>query len=90
MVTLSVYVDDCSLEATSPSQRAVAIAVVGANNSLTGILQDELLLEVFAKKSGCIASSFGIGKRTAAGTRGALLQPWRHAKSWVLDWPAAG
>ena len=86
-VVISVYVDDCTLEAAGPGDQPT-IVVAGATDTLVHFLEKDLELEVSAVKSVATASCFSSAVRMARMTRTRKVRPVRSAK--LLGTPAAG
>jgi len=86
-VSLSVYVDDCTLECEGPGARPAA-AIAGASDTLIGFLENVLRLEVSVLKSVASGSSFSLARRTARMSISRKLTAVRAAK--LLGTPAAG
>ena len=86
-ISLSVYVDDCTLEHSGPGTRPAAI-VAGASDTIINYLEDTLRLEVSVVKSVALGSAFSLARRTAHMSVSRKLSAVRSAK--LLGTPAAG
>jgi len=87
MVTMSVYVDDATLEAAGPGVLPMA-AVAGATDTFTSYVQDTLHLVVSVAKSVANAGTMREAKLTARLCRSRVLTAVRATK--LLGTPSAG
>ena len=79
-VTLTLYVDDATLEAWSSSQRHLVALLAAATDCAVDTLQNKLLLEVSAKKSTVVGATQTIARSIAAASTTKACTPARHAK----------
>ena len=80
LVTITLYVDDATLEAVHTSAEAVKCTIAGATDHMVEHLQAGLELEVSAKKSVTVACSRGLAAGIAAISRTRKLTAVLSAK----------
>jgi len=86
-VIISLYVDDCTLEADGPGGRPEAL-VAGASGCIIRYLEDEMDLEVSVAKSVVVGSTARVARSAAAADSSGKLSAVASAK--LLGTPAAG
>ena len=80
LITITLYVDDATLEAVHGSAEAVKCTIAGATDQMVNHLQLGLELEASAKKSVIVACRRGLADGIAALSRSRKLTAVRSAK----------